>query len=68
MNQQYLVILAAAAMLLVVFVFAAIWAARFVKVGPDQVLVVFGRKVHRPDGSVVGYRIVNPLTSRPAFW
>jgi flotillin len=50
--------MAAAAMVLVVFIFAAIWANRFVKVGPNQVLIVSGRKVQRPDGTSVGYRIV----------
>jgi flotillin len=48
--------------LIVIFVLLAIWAGRYTKVGPNQVLVVSGRK-HRhvdPDGSVVsrGFRIV----------
>lgn len=47
---------------LVIFLFAAIWASRYTKVGPNQVLVVSGRK-HRyvePDGTVAsrGFRIV----------
>lgn len=51
-----------AASLLVLFVFIAIWASRYTKVGPNQVLVISGRK-HRttdPDGNVreVGFRIV----------
>jgi flotillin len=47
---------------LVVFFFLAIWASRYTKVGPNQVLVVSGRK-HKfvePDGTVRerGFRIV----------
>ena len=46
----------------VVIIFLAIWASRYTKVGPNQVLVVSGRK-HRhadPDGTVQsrGFRIV----------
>ena len=58
MNPQYVIILAAAAMAVVVFLFAAIWVSRFVKVGPNQVLIVSGRKVQLPDGRSVGYRMV----------
>jgi len=48
-------------LVVVVVVFAAIWASRYIKVGPNEVLVVSGRK-HRytdPDGSVQsrGFRI-----------
>jgi len=51
-----------AASLLVLFVFIAIWASRYTKVGPNQVLVISGKK-HRmtdPDGQVreVGFRVV----------
>jgi flotillin len=57
-----LVIGGVAAILFVVFMFLAIWASRYTKVGPNQVLVISGRK-HRimdPDGSArdVGFRIV----------
>ena len=57
-----LVIGGVAAFLFVFFMFVAIWASRYTKVGPNQVLVISGRK-HRiadPDGSVrdVGFRIV----------
>ncbi len=48
--------------LLVFFVFAGIWASRYTKVGPNEVLVISGRKRHMtdPDGKTrdVGYRIV----------
>src|SRR5580765_6394361 len=47
---------------IIIFIFLAIWAGRYTKVGPNQVLVVSGRK-HRhadPDGTVQsrGFRIV----------
>src|SRR5262245_19426408 len=50
------------ALLLVFFIFAGIWASRYTKVGPNQVLVISGRK-HRaldPDGTEreIGFRIV----------
>jgi flotillin len=56
------VVLGVGALLLVFFIFAGIWASRYTKVGPNQVLIISGRK-HRitdPDGTVreVGYRIV----------
>ncbi len=47
---------------LVIFLFLAIWASRYTKVGPNQVLVVSGRrhKFIEPDGTVQsrGFRIV----------
>jgi len=50
------------AVLFVVFIFAGIWASRYTKVGPNQVLVISGRKrkVLDPDGNMreVGFRIV----------
>jgi flotillin len=51
-----------AAVLFVFFLFIAIWASPYTKVGPNQVLVISGRK-HRmldPDGTTrdVGFRIV----------
>src|SRR4051812_19284962 len=50
------------AVLFVMFVFAGIWASRYTKVGPNQVLVISGRKrkVIDPDGTTreVGFRIV----------
>jgi len=51
-----------AGLVIVVFIFLAIWAGRYTKVGPNQVLIVSGRK-HRyvdPDGSVQarGFRVV----------
>jgi flotillin len=50
------------AVLFVFFIFAGIWASRYTKVGPNQVLVISGRKrkVLDPDGNTreVGFRIV----------
>jgi flotillin len=51
-----------AAVLFVFFMFVIIWASRYTKVGPNQVLVISGRK-HRmldPDGTAreVGFRVV----------
>ncbi len=50
------------AVLFVFFIFAGIWASRYTKVGPNQVLVISGRKrkVLDPDGTTreVGFRIV----------
>ena len=43
---------------LVLFFFGAIWAWRYTKVGPNEVLVVSGRKHRLADGSLVGFRIV----------
>src|SRR4029077_10762695 len=48
--------------LFVFFMFIGIWASRYTKVGPNQVLVISGRK-HRmvdPDGTKrdVGFRVV----------
>jgi len=56
------VITGAVGLVLVLFLFLGIWASRYTKVGPNQVLVVSGRK-HRytePDGTVQfrGFRIV----------
>jgi flotillin len=53
---------AVVAALFVFFVFFGIWASRYTKVGPNQVLVISGRKrkVIDPDGNTreVGFRIV----------
>src|SRR5215475_3620861 len=57
-----LVVAGIIAILFVLFMFLAIYASRYTKVGPNQVLVISGRK-HRitdPDGTArdVGFRIV----------
>ena len=55
-------VMAAVGIVVVIFIFAAIWASRYSKVGPNEVLIVSGRK-HRyadPDGTMRdrGFRIV----------
>src|ERR1041384_1012641 len=56
------IVVAVVGLVIVVFVFLAIWAGRYTKVGPNQVLIVAGRKkrVIDPDGveRVRGFRIV----------
>src|SRR3954449_11621806 len=57
-----IIVVAIVGVLIVVFTFLAIWAGRYTKVGPNQVLVVSGRKraYSDPDGSIQarGFRIV----------
>jgi flotillin len=57
-----LVILGVAANLFVFFVFVAIWASRYTKVGPNEVLVISGRKYLVRDAAgktqVAPFRIV----------
>jgi len=43
---------------LVIFLLIAVFAKRYVKVGPDEALIVSGRKRRLPNGNVVGFRIV----------
>jgi len=54
--------IAIAGIVFVVFVFAAIWASRYTKVGPNEVLIVSGRqhRVMGADGKVAirGFRVV----------
>jgi flotillin len=61
-SDWFTVIVAAAGILLVVFIFAGIWASRYTKVGPNQVLIVSGgkHKVVNADGTVgeIGFRVV----------
>jgi flotillin len=57
-----LVVMAVVGLVIVLFLYLALWASRYTKVGPNQVLVVSGRN-HRyveTDGTVVsrGFRIV----------
>jgi flotillin len=56
------VIAGAGSILLVIFIFLAVWASRYTKVGPNQVLVISGRKrkIVDPDGNAreVGFRVV----------
>jgi len=56
------VVVAAGSVLFVVFVIALIWASRYTKAGPNQVLIISGskRKLTDPDGNVkeVGFCVV----------
>jgi flotillin len=47
-----------AALTVIIFVFVLIWASRYAKVGPNQVMIVSGRKIQLPDGRFAGFRIV----------
>jgi len=47
-----------ALIIFVLFVQAIVWANRYVRVGPNQVLIISGRKFQLPDGRWVGFRIV----------
>jgi flotillin len=55
-------VVAIVGLVIVIFVFLAIWAGRYTKVGPNQVLVVSGRKhsYRDPDGTIQsrGFRVV----------
>jgi flotillin len=57
-----LVVIAVVGLVLVLFLYVAIWASRYTKVGPNQVLVVSGRQHQfvEADGTVLsrGFRIV----------
>ncbi|MEI7729835.1 MAG: SPFH domain-containing protein [Verrucomicrobiota bacterium] len=50
--------LVAGAIMFVIFIFLAIFASRFTKVGPNEVLIVSGRKYQLDDGSTIGFRVV----------
>jgi flotillin len=55
------VIVGVGSLMLVLFFFLALWASRYTKVGPNQVLIISGRKNKTvdPDGSVreIGFRV-----------
>lgn len=56
------VIVGSVSILFVIFLFIIIWASRYTKVGPNQVLIISGRKhkIADPDGTMreVGFRVV----------
>jgi flotillin len=59
MNMRiYIILLPLAAMVVVTIIFTAIWASRYVKVGPNRVLIVSGRVYQMPDGTRRNFRIV----------
>ena len=51
-------VLAAVLLVAVIFIMISIFVGRYVKVGPDEALIVSGRKKKLPNGQIVGFRIV----------
>jgi len=45
-------------LVVVLFILISVFVGRYVKVGPDEALIVSGRKKRLPNGQVVGFRIV----------
>ncbi len=45
-------------LVIVLFIFISVFVNRYVKVGPDEALIVSGRKKRLPNGQTVGFRIV----------
>ncbi len=58
MNPKIVILFVMAGMALAMLVLLTILASRYVKVGPNQVLIVSGRRRQLPDGTHVGYRFV----------
>ena len=57
MTSGYIIIITVA-MVLVMLVSMGIMLSRYVNAGPNQVLIVSGRKVQLPDGRCVSFRLV----------
>lgn len=51
-------VLIAVVLVVVIFILISIFVGRYVKVGPDEALIVSGRKKRLPNGQIVGFRIV----------
>ncbi|HEX2945096.1 MAG TPA: SPFH domain-containing protein [Clostridia bacterium] len=45
-------------LVVILFILVSVFVGRYVKVGPDEALIVSGRKKRLPNGQVVGFRIV----------
>ncbi len=45
-------------LVVILFILISVFVGRYVKVGPDEALIVSGRKKRLPNGQVVGFRIV----------
>ncbi len=58
MEKFGIVALVVGAVVLVLFLGISIFVSRYVKVGPDEALIVSGRKKKLSDGQIVGFRIV----------
>ncbi len=56
---EYLIpIVVAVVLVIVIFILVSVFVGRYVKVGPDEALIVSGRKKKLANGQVVGFRIV----------
>lgn len=51
-------VIAGILLVVVLFVLISVFVGRYVKVGPDEALIVSGRKRKLPNGQVIGFRIV----------
>ncbi len=58
MNLNLIPIIAAVTMVVVIFTLVVLVFSRYVRVGPNQLLIVSGRRYQLPDGRVVGFRVV----------
>jgi flotillin len=58
MNFPGLIVIATVVIVLVVFLLMFMVLSRYTKVGPNQVLIVSGRKIQLPDGTFAGFRVV----------
>ena len=45
-------------LVVVIFILISVFVGRYIKVGPDEALIVSGRKKKLSNGQVVGFRIV----------
>lgn len=51
-------VLVGLALVVIFFILISVFVGRYVKVGPDEALIVSGRKKRLPNGQLVGFRIV----------
>ncbi len=58
MGSYALPIMIAIVLVVILFILISVFVGRYVKVGPDEALIVSGRKKRLPNGQVVGFRIV----------
>ena len=61
MGYYGIAILAALLLVVVLFIMISIFVGRYVKVGPDEALIVSGRKKKLPNGQVVGFRMAGAI-------
>lgn len=58
MNPIQLAVIVSVVAVFFIFLLIAVFVSRYVKVGPDEALIVSGRKKKMANGQVVGFRIV----------